>query len=143
MPIPAFREDGYLPEGLHEASEEEVVARFGLSTPRRVYLRARLRRWLELARAVGARRFFIDGSFVTEKAEPGDVDAVVWLPDSFRGQVSAGRSEAVELQRMVITREPEELFAAHSSEMWDGWVEFFSGTREPDARRKGVVEVAL
>jgi len=44
---------------------------------------------------------------------------------------------------MVRTREPKELFAAYSSETWDGWVEFFSGTREPDARRKGVVEVVL
>ena len=143
MPIPAFRVDDYLPEGLHEASEDEVAARFGVSTSRRVYLMGRLRRWLDLARAVGARRFFIDGSFVTEKAEPGDVDAVVWLSDSFREQVRAGRSEAVELQTMVRAPEPKELFAAYSSEMWDGWVEFFSGTREPDARRKGVVEVAL
>jgi hypothetical protein len=143
MPIPAFREDGYLPEGLHQASEDEVLARFGHSTPRRVYLMGRLRRWLELARAVGAQRLFIDGSFVTEKVEPGDVDAVVWLPDSFREQVSAARSEAIELQTMVSTREPKELFSTYSSEMWEGWVEFFSQTREPDARRKGVVEVTL
>jgi uncharacterized protein DUF6932 len=143
MPIPTFRGDGYLPEGLHEASEDEVIARFGQSTSHRAYLMGRLRRWLELARAVGARRFFIDGSFVTGKAEPGDVDAVVWLPSSFRDQVSAGRSEAIELQTMVSTREPKELFSAYSSEMWDGWVEFFSQTREADARRKGVVEVAL
>ncbi len=143
MPIPTFRAGGYLPEGLHEASEDEVITRFGASTPRRVYLMGRLRRWLDLARAVGARRFFIDGSFVTEKAEPGDVDAVVWLPDGFREQVSAGQSEAIELQSMVRAREPKELFAAYSSEMWGGWVEFFSGTREPDARRKGVVEVVL
>src|SRR6266852_5549466 len=100
MPIPAFRYDGYLPAGLHGASEEEVVARLGRSTSRRGYLLGRLRRWLELARAVGARRFFINGSFVTEKAEPGDVDAVVWLPDSFREQVRAGRSGAIELQTM-------------------------------------------
>jgi hypothetical protein len=143
MPVPAFREDGYLPEGLHVASEAEVAARFGDSTSRRVYLMGRLHRWLELARAVGARRFFIDGSFVTGKVEPGDVDAVVWLPDNFREQVRAGKPEAVELQAMVRAREPKELFAAYSVEMWDGWLEFFSGTREPDARRKGVVEAVL
>jgi len=143
MPVPPFREDGYLPEGRHTASEDEVVARFGVGTSHRADLMERLRRWLELARAVGAPRFFIDGSFVTRKAMPGDVDAVVWLPDSFREQVSAGRPEAVELQRMMIAREPKELFAAYSGEMWDGWLEFFGGTREPDSRRKGVVEVTL
>lgn len=42
---------------------------------------------------------------------------------------------------MIRAREPKELFAAHSAEAWDGWVEFFSGTREPDARRKGTIEV--
>jgi hypothetical protein len=143
MPIPVFREDGYLPEGLHVATEEEVIARFGQSAPHRNYLGGRLRHWLALARAVGALRFFIDGSFVTAKVEPGDVDAVIWLPDRFGEQVRSRIPEAVELQTMVMTREPKELFSAYSSEMWDGWVEFFSLTREVDARRKGVVEVAL
>ena len=62
MPIPAFRDDGYLPEGLYGASEEEIIARFGQSTPHREYLMGRLRHWLELAQAVRARRFFINGS---------------------------------------------------------------------------------
>jgi hypothetical protein len=44
---------------------------------------------------------------------------------------------------MIITREPKALFAAYSLEMWEGWREFFSGARQPDARRKGVVEVRL
>jgi hypothetical protein len=47
----------------------------------------RLRRWLELSRAVGARRFFVNGRFVTNKTEPGDVDAVVWLPSLAEGRV--------------------------------------------------------
>ncbi len=80
---------------------------------------------------------------MTDKAEPHNVDAVVWLPDSFSEQVNADRSEAIELQTMVRTREPEELFSVYSQETWDGWVAFFSGTREPDARRKGIVEVIL
>src|SRR5437867_1161459 len=104
MPIPAFRDDGYLPEGMHEASEEEVIARFGQSTPRREYLTGRLRRWLALSRAVGAPRFLVDGSFVTDKAEPGDVDAVVWLPNDWSEQLRGGKPEAVELWAMIRTR---------------------------------------
>ena len=42
MPIPAFRPDGYLPEGVHAATEAEVAARFGLVTPRREFLMERL-----------------------------------------------------------------------------------------------------
>ena len=42
--IPTFREDGYLPEGLHLAGEAEVIARFGSATSRRRLLALRLRR---------------------------------------------------------------------------------------------------
>src|SRR5207247_92061 len=115
MPIPAFRYDGYLPEGLHAASEEEVVARLGQSTPRRAYLLGRLRRWLELARAVGARRLFVDGSFVTDKAEPGDVDAVVWLPDDWEAQLGAGGPAALEMWETIESRRPEELFSVRDA----------------------------
>jgi hypothetical protein len=75
--IPEFLDDGYLPEGLHFATEAEVMFRFGSDTPRRRRLALRLRRWVELARAVAARRLFVDGSFVTARPEPNDVDAVV------------------------------------------------------------------
>jgi Family of unknown function (DUF6932) len=142
MPIPAFSEDGYLPEGLHEASEDEVIARFGVSTPRREYLTGRLRRWLELARAVGAHRFFVNGSFVTDKAEPGDIDAVVWLPDDWAEQLRTGRAEALVLWEMLRTRQPEELFSARRAGQWQAWVDFFASTRQ-SARRKGVVEIWL
>ena len=44
---------------------------------------------------------------------------------------------------MLLTRNPEEIFAAEDVHDWDDWVEFFSRTREPDGRRKGLVEVEL
>lgn len=91
MPIPTFRADGYLPAGLHLASEAEVLFRFGASNRRRRRLALRLRHWLELARQVGARRFLVDGSFVTTKPEPDDIDAVVLLPTDFESQVQSGR----------------------------------------------------
>lgn len=141
--IPGFRNDGYLPEGLHLASEADVTFRFGTSTRQRQKLTLRLRRWLELARDVGAKRFFVDGSFVTSKPEPGDVDAVIWLPDDFPDLLQRGRIEAVELESMLVTRRPEELFAAEDRLDWNEWIEFFGRTREIDGRRKGVVEIEL
>jgi hypothetical protein len=44
---------------------------------------------------------------------------------------------------MLLTRRPEELFAAEDGTDWDEWVEFFGRTREADGRRKGLVEVIL
>ena len=141
--IPEFRPDGYLPEGLHAASEAEVTFRFGASTRRRRRLALRLRRWIELIREIRGRRLLVDGSFVTAKEEPNDVDAVVLLPPDFEAQIEQGVEAALELERMLLSRHPEEIFAAEDEADWDEWVEFFSRTREADVRRKGLVEVQL
>ena len=141
--IPAFRTDGYLPDRLHLATEAEVTFRFGSSTPRRRRLALRVRHWVRLARAVGARRLLIDGSFVTAKADPYDVDAAVLLPADFQQQVGSGEEDALDLEQMLLTRRPEELFAAEDEQDWADWVEFFGRTREFDGRRKGIVEVSL
>jgi hypothetical protein len=141
--IPQFRPDGYLPEGLHVASEAEVTFRFGSATPRRRRLALRLRRWIDLARSVRAQRLFVDGSFVTAEDEPNDIDAVILLPYDFERQITSGIEAALELEEMLLTRRPEEIFAAEDSYDWNDWIEFFGRTREPDGRRKGVVEVEL
>src|SRR5215212_3107509 len=141
--IPECRADGYLPEGVFAASEAEVTFRFGSANRKRRRLVLRVRHWIRLGRQVRARRLLIDGSFVTAKEEPGDVDAVILLPPDFEAQVAAGSEAAIELEEMVLTRRPEEIFAAEDQLDWDAWVEFFSPTRESDGRRKGLVEVQL
>ena len=97
MPIPAFRSDGYLPLGLHTANEREVAERFGQGTARRGLLMARVAEWLALARAVRAQHFLLEGSFVTAKLEPGEVDCVCWLPSDFEQQYDSGTAEAIRL----------------------------------------------
>jgi len=141
--IPPFRSDGYLPEGVHVCTEPDAIFRFGGGSRRRRRLIARLRRWLDLARQVGARRLLLDGSFVTAKIEPEDVDAVLFLPADFGQQVERGNAAAVELEAMLLTRQPEEIFAAEDELDWQDWVAFFSRTRELDGRGKGLVEIAL
>ncbi|HVC94173.1 MAG TPA: hypothetical protein VND64_10810 [Pirellulales bacterium] len=141
--IPQFRADGYLPEGLYRATEAEVTFRFGSSTRSRRRLILRVRRWIALGREVGAKRFLIDGSFVTAKKEPNDIDAVIAIPIDFKQMVEQGFEPAVELEEMLLSRRPEEIFAAEDEDDWDEWLEFFSRTREVDGRRKGIVEVEL
>jgi hypothetical protein len=143
MMIPDFRDDGYLPEGVHPATEAELTFRFGTSSPRRRRLVLRLRRWIELSRQSGAIRLLVDGSFVTAKESPNDIDAVVLLANNFEHHVTQGLAAALELEDMLLTRCPEEIFAAEDIGDWNDWVEFFSRTRESDGRRKGLVEVQL
>ena len=125
--IPDFRDDGYLPEGLHAATEADATFRFGSGTPRRRRLILRLRRWLELSRLTQARRFLVDGSFVTAKEEPNDIDAVVLLADDFQGQISDGSDAALEMEEMLLTRRPEEIFAAEDTRDWNDWVDSLAG----------------
>jgi hypothetical protein len=78
--IPPFEPStGLLPAGVHEATWDELVARFG-RTPHRLMLLAGLKAALDTLRAAGCRRAYIDGSFVTAKAAPGDFDAC-WETD--------------------------------------------------------------
>jgi len=71
--IPAPNALGELPPGIHTATLEEVEAVFA-KTPRRRTLFDGLRRAMQNLKATGVRRVFIDGSFVTTKANPNDVD---------------------------------------------------------------------
>lgn len=85
----------------------------------------------------------VDGSFVTARADPGDVDAVILLPADFEQQIALGMESALELETMLLTRHPEEIFAAEDDNDWNDWVDFFSRTRERDGRGKGLVEIEL
>ena len=80
---------------------------------------------------------------MTEKLDPGDIDAVVLLPADFEHQIERGIVPAIELEEMLLTRRPEEIFAAEDDMDWNYWIAFFSRTREADGRRKGLVEVEL
>jgi hypothetical protein len=141
--IPPFRPDGYLPDGVHVSSEAEVIFRFGSSSRLRRRLALRLRRWIELGKQVGAKRLLIDGSYVTASEEPQDVDTIILLPQNFAQQVEQEFAPALELEEMLLTRRPEEIFAAEDESDWQEWVRFFAQTREADSRRKGLVEIRL
>ena len=71
--IPAPNAIGELPPGMHTATLEEVEAVF-VTTPRRRHLFEGLRRAIQNLHAAGVRRIFIDGSFVTTKTDPNDID---------------------------------------------------------------------
>lgn len=76
--IPEFTVSGLLPSGIHPATWEEVVARYG-GTPRRQALLRGLREGLHALHAAGCQRAYLDGSFITAALNPGDFD-VCWEP---------------------------------------------------------------
>ncbi len=87
--IPEFDDDGYLPPGIHLATVEEIDTRFGeASELRRVQMESLV--WMiGLAQRAGAKRIIINGSFVTDKMEPNDVDCVLLIGEGFPHDESA------------------------------------------------------
>jgi len=143
MAIPPLQDDGHLPPGLYLADMNEIEDCFGKSTPRRQELFERLRTFVELARHCGALRVFVNGSFVTAKPEPGDVDVVIWMSEKYFELLEQADKDAVLLEEMFDKREPKEAFLADAEWKWNGWVEFFSRVRGELSKRKGLVEVKL
>jgi predicted nucleotidyltransferase len=84
MPLPIFNDEGDLPEGLHYATMEEVLGRFGVPTIRRRHVYERLVEIHRIAIATAhLDRFIVFGSFVTSKADPNDVDILLVMRDDF------------------------------------------------------------
>ena len=77
MPIPALNEYGLLPSGVHICAVDEVRGSFCENQARQDVWFAfeRFLTWIETM--PGPVSILIDGSFVTDKAMPSDVDVVV------------------------------------------------------------------
>lgn len=146
MSLQPFDSNGDLPEGVHRATLDEVLARFGHGTPQREIVTGRLNRVLELARGTGKlERFIIFGSYITAKPEPNDVDILLVMrddlqeqdydPDTFpmfdhlRAQRELGVSLFVIRTGFIIGEEVDQ-FIAH----WQV---------KRDLSRRGIVEVTL
>jgi Family of unknown function (DUF6932) len=76
--IPKRRRDGTLPPGVHQATIDEVMSAFPPSNQQRQILNDSLQRVAEeLQKLDPSLIIFINGSYVTHKAEPNDVDMLI------------------------------------------------------------------
>jgi hypothetical protein len=74
--IPDFDTDGNLPPGIHPATIEEVEAKFATNFKRKIIFDSLLR-LIDDLRKIGCSNIFLDGSYVTTKNLPGDMD-ICW-----------------------------------------------------------------
>lgn len=147
--IPDFDEHGNLPPGTYHASVSEVLKRFGSRSPKRKLLTKHLRELLVRLQdiAVGV---YIDGSYITRKLSPGDVDLLIVLPNGFDWDGAEGRELEVRLKEEW-KRKPRgqhRLHMFHGVEGEDvntmcslvrGWKQDWNRNREP----KGIIYVEL
>ena len=87
--IPNFNDEGYLPLGIHRATLEEITARFGQESEVRQVQMESLRWLVDLAWWTGVQRIVVNGSFVTDKLEPNDVDCVLLIGPDFPRDATA------------------------------------------------------
>lgn len=143
------------PPGKHVLSLDQIRERAVEPYPdcaRRAELYEKLDAWVTELRAIGiVGTVWVDGSFATEKAEPGDIDCVLWSPgwgdpalDTLENRNRAeqllerGAARAVfDLDLFVVDPSPDELM--HEEAYWRGlW-----GFCHDRATAKGFVEIEL
>ena len=133
--LPAFDDFGNLPPGIHGCPVAELVARFGSGSEEREAEIRELLHFIELAKAAGVRRLLVNGSFVTGKLAPNDVDVVFLTGPNYPGQGQKLDSDELRWPFLQI------IIAADDAD-FESWALRQFGT---DRRRrpKGVVEVKL
>ncbi|MCU1782184.1 hypothetical protein NTD80_05395 [Pseudomonas sp. 13B_2.1_Bac1] len=77
--IPAFNEQGFLPEGIHTCSGSEFIEKFCSENEIRQNFRKAAVDIFDFAASRNANYVFIGGSFITEKKDPHDLDALIVL----------------------------------------------------------------
>lgn len=141
--IPGFEPDGNLPPGIHWASWQETVERFGW-TEHRLRLLSGLRLALDELRVAGCRTVYVDGSFVTSKTDPADFDACWDAAGILADKLNPALIAYDSVRRGQRTKYGGEFFVADTPANLYGtsFLEYFQrdkGTGEP----KGIVAIDL
>jgi hypothetical protein len=143
--LPAFIDDGLLPEGIHLAAFEEFEKRFVYFdvSDRRYQLFDKLRElYQEAKRSAIVKRFIVGGSFITSKPEPNDFDCILVLD-------STVRSDNLRPMEYNLTsrRAARRLFrgdiipVVEDSTEYHDYMNLFQTTRHQ--KRVGIVEIEL
>jgi hypothetical protein len=72
--IDDFTDEGLLPPGIYKATFEEVTEKLCFTNRRKDLLIRKLKPALERMKECGVVRVYLDGSFVTDRRRPGDID---------------------------------------------------------------------
>lgn len=144
MPLPNLNHEGELPEGIHQATIDEVVAQFGSGTEQRIIVTERLKRIYQLAKETGhLQQLLIFGSYITVKSKPNDIDVVIIFDDDFDMTTCSEdvkkllnhQQAATEFGASIFSIRPSLLFLETIDEFIAGWQVKRDGTR------RGIIEV--
>ncbi len=148
MPIPSLDQDGYLPLGIHDCSLQEVQNAFGLfrQSDHRVKLFSRLQSYIQdLKSADIVHQVYIDGSFVTSKPEPGDIDLIAVTAADFTmpESLSPVMYNSLSARMVKKTYRFDMVLVPNGGVVLAKWLDFFQEVKNVSGRRKGILRVSL
>jgi hypothetical protein len=142
--IPDCNQSGELPPGIYETTLQEIQNRYGYNRRRRKLLKG-LEQALNNLRAANVTRVYINGSFITTKKRPGDIDGCWETEDN---NVDRSRFDPVLLdfsnrRKRMKKKYGVEFFPAEWPADLSGtpFIEFFQTNREN--YRKGILMIQL
>jgi hypothetical protein len=107
--LPDFdQKTGQLPPGIHQATWDEFVTRFGTNVRRRKLIDG-LKLALDSLKHAGCKTAYVDGSFVTSKERPRDFDGC-WDANGVDGDLLDPELLVLNRDRIVQKRSTEENF---------------------------------
>jgi hypothetical protein len=148
MPIPALNDRGFLPEGIHDCTIDEAQARFGVfqASDRRPQLWTKLCEFLREAKACGiVEAVLLDGSFVSGKPAPNDIDLILVVPaaHNFSADLTPAEYNVLSKRRVVRRYGFDVLVARAGSEEYRRYAAFFQQVRLEPGGGKGIVRLSL
>lgn len=148
MPIPALNTDGFLPPWVYDCTVAEVRECFGRfqGSDHRSRLFERLEElFLAMQRSGLFEALLVDGSFVTAKSAPDDIDLVAVLRPEHNFEHDLPMSEYALLSRAILRRRFgfDVVIAERDSNLYKTYVEFFSGVRDNPDVKKGILRLSL
>jgi hypothetical protein len=141
MPIPDLNSDGLLPAGIFDGGLEEIKSRFGVFqvSDQRPRLFERLQELVAVMKASGLfSALIIDGSFVTAKPAPGDIDLIAILRPGQNLERDLPMPEYALVSRTMLQRRFgfDVVVAEQDSSLYRAYFDFFSRVREAPELRK-------
>lgn len=134
--LPPFDERGYLPFGIHSCTVDELAARFGSGSPEREIETRELVQFIQWAQGAGVRRLIVNGSYVTQKEDPNDVDLVILPGPDYPRDKRPVSEEEEKLWPFL------HIFVADDDADLEAWALRDFGT-DREFHQKGVIEIPL
>lgn len=148
MPIPGFTQQGVLPNDIYDCSFEEMESVFGRfqSTDCRIHLTKKLKDYIdELKKSGFGIELIIDGSYVTKKDNPEDIDLILVLAEDFNYSSGIKPFEYNLTSNKALKRiYGFDVFTEKKgTDRYNRRIEFFQKVRENPDINKGLLRIKL